>query len=220
MFVPLSLNNNGPQVDTPTITLPNILSAPPVKATEPTNLCGWVLEEGGKPSMYKGGKYAVALSKWDIRYLCQALFVSRWSSDPSTKVGCVISDSQDRPISSGLNGLPKFTFNLKEEDLPQESKRLMVVHAEVNAIQFAKEVPFGSNFYVTHHPCGPCMAVILQKNPKRVFYLDSCDQSKSLSANWDSSLAAARTLANHSSIQLIGVDREKIEAIFKEMVTL
>ena len=44
---------------------------------------------------------------WDLRFLDLAKLVSTWSQDPSTKVGAVIADSDNRIVSIGYNGFPK-----------------------------------------------------------------------------------------------------------------
>ena len=44
---------------------------------------------------------------WDYRFLELAQLVSKWSKDPSTKVGAVIVDKNRRILSVGYNGLPK-----------------------------------------------------------------------------------------------------------------
>ena len=44
---------------------------------------------------------------WDTRFIDLAKLVSTWSKDPSTKVGAVITDDNNRVISLGYNGFPK-----------------------------------------------------------------------------------------------------------------
>jgi dCMP deaminase len=44
--------------------------------------------------------------KWIVRFLDLARTVSQWSKDPSTKVGAVIADNQQRVVSLGFNGFP------------------------------------------------------------------------------------------------------------------
>jgi len=45
--------------------------------------------------------------KWDIRFLDLAKLVSTWSKDPSTKIGAVITDRDNKIVSLGYNGFPK-----------------------------------------------------------------------------------------------------------------
>ena len=45
--------------------------------------------------------------KWDLRFIDLAKHISKWSKDPSTKVGCIIV-GEDREIrSTGFNGFPR-----------------------------------------------------------------------------------------------------------------
>lgn len=73
---------------------------------------------------------------WDDRFLELATVISSWSKDPSTQVGAVIVDDDNRVISIGYNGFPKGIkddHRLSNRDLKYE----MVVHAEANALLFA-----------------------------------------------------------------------------------
>jgi dCMP deaminase len=47
------------------------------------------------------------MNKWDKNFLQLAKTVSTFSKDPSTKVGAVIVDDDNRVISIGYNGFPK-----------------------------------------------------------------------------------------------------------------
>jgi len=43
--------------------------------------------------------------KWALRFLGLASYISKWSKDPSTKVGAVIAQG-NRIVSLGYNGFP------------------------------------------------------------------------------------------------------------------
>ncbi len=47
------------------------------------------------------------MSKWADRFMSLAEHVATWSKDPSTQVGCVIVDKQNRVVSLGFNGFPR-----------------------------------------------------------------------------------------------------------------
>ena len=66
-----------------------------------------------------------------------ALEIATWSKDPSTKVGCIITNPNYRVISQGYNGFPKGTSDSKVlyNDRPEKYRR--IVHAEVNALALA-----------------------------------------------------------------------------------
>ena len=106
------------------------------------------------------------MSHWDRRYINLALHVASWSKDPSTKVGAVIT-LNNRVISLGFNGIP--TGLLDEKYLEtREIKIMTTMHAESNAIDFARGDLEGSTIYVTHHPCSTCAGRIIQNGIKRV----------------------------------------------------
>jgi dCMP deaminase len=49
----------------------------------------------------------MTLNSWDRRYLAVAMQVSHWSKDPSSKMGAVIANTQQRLVALGYNGFPK-----------------------------------------------------------------------------------------------------------------
>src|SRR5690625_4132179 len=109
------------------------------------------------------------MSKWDERMLGLALKVASWSKDPSTKVGAVVTDSKNRIESVGFNGPPR---NLEDrDDLSREEKLCRTIHAEANALRFARGRAEGSTLYITHPPCSSCSVGIIQDEVKRVVYI-------------------------------------------------
>lgn len=99
------------------------------------------------------------MNKWDARFLSLAQFISTWSKDPSTKVGAVIANG-NRIISIGFNG-PAHGL-IDDPNAPRELKLARTVHAEVNAILFAKQDLRDCTLYCTHPPCAACAALIIQ----------------------------------------------------------
>ena len=95
--------------------------------------------------------------------------VSKASHCNRTKVGAVIIDQDNRIVSTGYNGTPKGADNQCET-----SDNLFtypdVLHAELNAILFAKRDLTNCTLYVTSSPCQCCAAIIVQAGIKRVFY--------------------------------------------------
>lgn len=98
-------------------------------------------------------------SHWHQRFHALAATVATWSRDPSTQVGAVIVDPMRRVVSTGYNGPPRGT-----SDAPVERpiRLLRTIHAEQNAILFAKRDLSGCAIYVTHAPCASCAAHIIQ----------------------------------------------------------
>lgn len=60
---------------------------------------------------------------WDFRFLDMSELISGWSKDPSTKVGSVIVDENNRIISVGYNGFPKNVSDDKRLDDREKSIR-------------------------------------------------------------------------------------------------
>ena len=108
-------------------------------------------------------------SKWDKRFLSLAKFVSTWSKDPSTQVGAVIFDDSNRIISLGYNGL---STGIEDKMLEDRDRKLkLVIHAETNAIMFAKQNLKGCSIATwPFMPCSNCSSNIIQAGITRVIY--------------------------------------------------
>ena len=105
-------------------------------------------------------------NKWDIRFIKLAMHIATWSKDPSTKVGAIIVDTQNRIVSVGFNGYP---HGIQDDDLDdRESKLLKIIHAEQNALAFSYRDVSGFTLYCTHPPCTQCAAIIIQRGIKRI----------------------------------------------------
>ena len=102
------------------------------------------------------------IEKWDRRFLQLADTIADWSKDPSSKVGAVIADTSNRVVSLGYNGLPKLIVDDETRLADRDTRLLMTVHAEPNAILFAVRNLGGTKIHVTHHPCSRCAALIAQ----------------------------------------------------------
>ncbi|EPE37817.1 deaminase [Candidatus Photodesmus katoptron] len=100
------------------------------------------------------------ISKWAQRFHQMAELVASWSKDPSTKVGSVITKN-NRIISVGFNGYPHGISDTVNID-PRDIKYLKTLHAEENAILFAKSNLDECEIWVTHFPCPNCAAKIIQ----------------------------------------------------------
>lgn len=106
--------------------------------------------------------------KWDKRFLELAGFISGWSKDPSTKVGAVIADPENRIVSIGYNGFPRGVEDTPERLENREIKYKLIIHGERNAILFANRDLKGCRLYTSMLPCAPCAAMIIQKGISEV----------------------------------------------------
>ncbi len=113
------------------------------------------------------------MNKWDKNFLELAKTVSTFSKDPSTKVGAVIVDGDNRVISIGYNGFPKGIkddHRLDNRDLKYD----MVVHAEANALLFANAPTKGCTIYTwPFQPCSRCASLIIQAGVQRVVSVEN-----------------------------------------------
>lgn len=113
------------------------------------------------------------MNKWDKNFLELAKTVSTFSKDPSTKVGAVIVDNDNRVISIGYNGFPKGVkddHRLDNRDLKYD----MVVHAEANALLFANAPTKGCTIYTwPFQPCSRCASLIIQAGVQRVVSVEN-----------------------------------------------
>ena len=105
--------------------------------------------------------------KWIHRFFQMAEMVGSWSKDPSTQVGAVIVEG-NRVVSVGFNGYPHGVGDSADMD-EREIKYLKTIHAEENAILFAKRDLSGCEVFVTHFPCPNCSAKIIQTGIKTVY---------------------------------------------------
>jgi dCMP deaminase len=109
--------------------------------------------------------------KWDLRFLELARHFSTWSKDESTKVGCVIVNSNKTVVSSGYNGLPRGCRDDVAVRLSRPEKYFWFEHAERNAIYNAAYEGISvrdCTAYTTLCPCMDCARAIVQAGIQRV----------------------------------------------------
>lgn len=128
-----------------------------------------------------------------------AKHVSKWSKDPSTKVGAVIADGK-RFVSLGFNGFPA---GVSDEDWRYENrdkKYLFVTHSEINAILFAKRSLDGFTIYTyPFQPCSVCSGAIIQAGIKRVV-APKCP--KKIWERWSESLKISVKMFEEADVEL------------------
>lgn len=153
-----------------------------------------------------------SVTKWDRRFLRLAREVAGWSKDPSTKVGAVIVDPQRRVISMGFNGLPQGITDHAGLLENRDEKYERIIHAEVNAILFARQPLNGATIYTyPFQPCSRCASIIVQAGIKEIV---SVSAPKELRERWADSMRRANDTFSAAGADLVlaGIDDLEGEA--------
>jgi dCMP deaminase len=146
-------------------------------------------------------------AKWDKRYLDMAKLVSTWSKDPSTKCGAVIVNNQNEIISVGFNGFPKGVEDTEERLNNRELKYAITLHAERNAILFAKQSLQGCTIYTWPiQCCSECAAMVIQAGIRR--HVTTTD----VPARWQSSFELANEMFAETYIEVTQYHKGKHES--------
>lgn len=142
---------------------------------------------------------------WDGHFLQEAYLASKRSKDPSSQVGAVITKGKDF-ISRGYNGFARRVWDKKEYLEDREAKYARTIHAEINAILFAKRDLEGMTLYLTHPPCAFCAAVICQVGISKVVYLKP---SMIFLSRWDLSVTFSQFM--EAGVETIEVEGFKYD---------
>lgn len=141
------------------------------------------------------------MHKWDQRFLELARFISAWSKDPSTKVGSVIVDDNNRIISCGYNGFPTGIEDHEERYSNREQKLEFIVHAEANALMFAKQNIKSCTIYIwPFMSCSKCSGLIIQSGIQRVV------AQKNSNEKWAANFAISKKMFEEAGVELVEMD--------------
>lgn len=100
--------------------------------------------------------------KWISHFMAAAELAATMSKDPDHKVGTVIVDHLRRSVGVGYNGFPRGVRDLPERLENKRIKRMMIVHAEANAILNSRSSIVDCTLLTTRHPCTDCAKLIIQ----------------------------------------------------------
>ena len=144
--------------------------------------------------------------KWAKRFSQMAQLVASWSKDPSTQVGAVITED-NRIVSLGFNGYPHGISDSADQD-DRDMKLLKTLHAEENAILFAKRDLTGCEIWVTHFPCPNCAAKIIQTGIKTV----SCpEQSDDFLSRWGDKIKISADMFKEADVKVQWIPLAELE---------
>ena len=139
--------------------------------------------------------------KWIERFLAMADAVGTWSKDPSTKVGAVIVDRHGRVVSTGYNGLARGVAGSEERLTDRDVKYKIILHAEENAILFARRDLTGCSLFVSSlPPCAHCASVIIQSGIGRVY-----TRNVEIPERWKKSMELTEQMFGEAGVELVRV---------------
>lgn len=106
---------------------------------------------------------------WADYFIDLAESVAERSPDPRTQHGCVIVGPDNRIVSTGYNGPPA---GMDHYNVPWggSGKYDWIVHAEENALLWARQSVSGCTAYLTGHPCKHCMLLLAAAGVHRIVY--------------------------------------------------
>lgn len=143
--------------------------------------------------------------KWINHFIKMAELVSTMSKDPNHKIGAVIVDKNNRVVSTGFNGFAKGIDDNSERLNDKEIKRLLMLHAEENAILYAKQDLTDCDIYVYGYPsCIHCTSIIIQSGIKTIYYRNS-KKDNAVSEYWKTNLEMAKKLAEEAGVNVIEI---------------
>lgn len=137
---------------------------------------------------------------WDERFMEMAGVVASWSKDPSTKVGCVITNTRRQIVSTGFNGFPVGVDDDPARYADRPTKYLMILHAEQNAVLQAGGDVRGGTAYVTHPPCSQCAAVLIQAGIVRIV---TVRPDAGMADRFRDSFAAAEVMLHEAGVEAV-----------------
>jgi dCMP deaminase len=140
-----------------------------------------------------------ANTKWDARFLGLAAHISSWSKDPSSQVGAVITDG-NRIVSLGYNGFAAGVEDTPERLQDRNCKLNLTIHAEENAMIFAKRDLQGCTVYVTHPPCPRCASKLIQEEFARIVAIEP---SEDFLSRWADDLKLSKQMYSEAGVEFV-----------------
>lgn len=147
-------------------------------------------------------------AKWDDRYMSLAREVATWSKDPSTKVGAVLVRANNSIGSSGFNGFPPGTDDDPALYADRIYKLAHVIHAEVNALEFAdRETRRGSTIYTSFHICPSCLRRSIAEGVVRFVCpeLRTANRPRAWILEWEERVEESKQIARVMGVELVHV---------------
>lgn len=143
------------------------------------------------------------INKWDSRFLRLAEHISKWSRDPSTQTGAVITRPDKTICSVGYNGFPINMEDASELYNNRNEKYDRIIHCEMNAVINAKEKLNGYTLYVWPFiSCSRCAVHMIQCGIARVV---SLSPSKDALSRWEGSFDRTRSYFKECNVEVVEI---------------
>jgi dCMP deaminase len=149
--------------------------------------------------------------RWDDYYLKMLDSIRTKSKDPSTKVGAIIVNQNNKIVSTGFNGFAIGVCDNEPSRYERPIKYDYTIHAELNAILLHARSggsPLeGCRLYCSLHPCAACANAIAQAGIKEVIaYLPPPEMSERLAKDFKFDIA--RTIFAEADVGLVLIEKE------------
>lgn len=144
---------------------------------------------------------------WDSYFINLIYQIAKKSKDPSTKVGCVIVDSDHRIKVCGYNGFPKGVDDLKSRYEDRNIKYSYIVHAETAAIFSAAKSGVSINsctLYVPWLPCNECAKGIISSGIKEVVIDSNYKMDDGLRSRWGNTMELTKIMFSETGVVVRG----------------
>ena len=136
--------------------------------------------------------------------------ISKWSKDPSSKIGCVAVGKHGQILSQGFNGFPRGIADTPERLNDRDEKYKYVVHAEQNCIYNATLNGVSLNdsaLYVYGLPvCSECAKGVIQVGVRRVFMC----YPVTISHKWMDSMQHTNKMFNEVGIECYSIEESSL----------
>lgn len=125
---------------------------------------------------------------WDEYFLTIARSVATRADCTRRRVGCLIVDADHRIIGTGFNGAPSGEpgclssgacprGRLSYAEVPKDApyNNCIAIHAEANALLYARTSCKGATAYITDAPCPDCAKLLRGAGIERIVYPGGSD---------------------------------------------
>ena len=114
----------------------------------------------------------------------------------------MIVDKNNRVISTGFNGFARGIKDTSTRLNDKETKRALMLHAEENAILYAKQDLTDCKIYIAGYCCCiHCASLIIQSGIKEVYYKNT-DKNKTVSEFWKENFKLSTKLLKEAKVKL------------------